>query len=88
MIPTLTTSERRRARDGVQPPVVNDSIMAVLESLHKNPKGQDPESFWVGKHVEIEESGVPAEDMEAPHPSPILTLYISPMWLFLCYILL
>lgn len=40
---------------------------------HKNPKGQVSESFQVGKHMKIKESGAPGESREtlSPHHGDI-----------------
>ena len=35
---------------------------------HKNPKGQGSESFQVGEHMKIKESGAPGESREALSP--------------------
>lgn len=41
---------------------------AFIRNLHENVKGQGSESFWGGEPMEVWESSVPGEGLEAQHP--------------------
>lgn len=55
-------------------------VMTVQCSLRKTLKGLGWKS-WVDEHMEIGESGVSCEGMEAPHPFPMLCASLHPVGL-------